>query len=59
MEHSGRRIGRKELLTDLEEKAADSRFLSDVPALIRVGLDYDPAVAFDVVSEKLIALVPE
>lgn len=59
MEHGDRRVSRKDLLTNLEEKTVDSRFLSDVPALIRTGLDYDPAVAFDVVSERLIALVPD
>jgi hypothetical protein len=58
MEHSDRKIGRKELLTNLEEKLSDKRFLSDVTPLIRTGLVYDPAIAFELVSEKLISLLP-
>lgn len=59
MEYSGRKIRRKELLTNLQEKMSDGRFLSDVPALIRAGIHYDPIVAFAHVSEELISLVPD
>lgn len=58
MEHSDRKIGRKDLLTNLEEKLSDKRFLSDTPPLIRAGLNYDPLIAFKMVSERLLSMVP-
>lgn len=59
MEHSERRIRRRELLTNLQEKVSDRRFLTDVSPLIRTGLDYDPLAAFDLISAKLISLIPD
>lgn len=59
MEHAGRRIRRKELIANLQEKLTDNRFLTDVPSLLRPGLDYDPAPAFELLSEKLIPLIPD
>lgn len=58
MQHGDRTIGRSELLTNLEEKLSDHRFLNDVLPLIRSGLDYDPATAFELVSNTLIPLIP-
>ena len=55
---AGNKIGRRELLANVEEKLSDRRFLSDVPPLIRTGLNYVPMVAFEVVSEKLLSMVP-
>jgi predicted nucleotidyltransferase component of viral defense system len=59
MEHDGVKIARKELLTNLEGKLSDKRFLTDVPALLRTGLEYDHSVAFEYISEKLLLLIPE
>ncbi len=59
MEHSGLQIARNELQANLEDKLTDKRFLTDVPALLRTGLEYDPSVAFENVSEKLLRLTPE
>ena len=59
MEHGGHRIRRRELLTNLQEKSSDRRFLTDVLPLIRTGLDYDPATAFDLIAERLIFLIPD
>lgn len=58
MEHGDCKIGRRELATNLQEKIADRRFLSDVPPLIKTGLDYDAAASGELVCEKLISLVP-
>ncbi len=59
MEHGGRKIGRKELELNLQEKLSDSRFLTDVPALIRTGLEYDYNTACEIVIDKLVSLVPD
>ncbi|MBZ0184744.1 MAG: nucleotidyl transferase AbiEii/AbiGii toxin family protein, partial [Candidatus Obscuribacterales bacterium] len=52
MEHSGLKIGRKDLLANLEGKLSEKGFLTDIPALLRTGLNYDHSVAFEHVSEK-------
>jgi len=59
MEHHGVKIGRKELLANLENKIFDKRFLTDAPSLLRAGLDYDHSVAYALVSEKLIVLLAD
>ena len=59
MEHNGVKIGRSDLLANLENKRSDKRFLSDVPSLLRSGLEYDHSLAFDHVSEKLLMLIPD
>ncbi|MCB9468706.1 MAG: nucleotidyl transferase AbiEii/AbiGii toxin family protein [Candidatus Obscuribacterales bacterium] len=59
MEHNGIKVARKDLLSNLETKLSDKRFLTDVPALLRTGLKYDQSVAFEHVSEKLLSLIPE
>jgi predicted nucleotidyltransferase component of viral defense system len=58
MKHAGTRITKKELLINLEKKITDQRFISDIIPLIRSGLEYDPVKALDLVSEKLISLMP-
>ncbi len=35
------------------------RFLTDVSALLRNGLAYDPSIAFEQVSKKLFLLIPD
>jgi hypothetical protein len=57
MEQSERKISRKDLLANLEEKLSDRRFLSDVPPLLKTGLEYDPQKAFALVSDKLLSLI--
>lgn len=57
-EHNGVKIERNDLLANLEDKLSDKRFLSDVPSLLRTGLDYDHAIAFDHVSKRLLELIP-
>ncbi len=59
MEHAGQRIKRTEMIRNVEEKLSDSRFLNDIAPLIRSGLEYDPATAFKLVSERLISLIPD
>jgi len=59
MQHSNQKIGRQDLIRNLEEKLSDRRFLSDTTPLIRSGLDYNPERAYDAVLKELILLVPE
>jgi predicted nucleotidyltransferase component of viral defense system len=59
MEHGGRKIGRKDLELNLQEKLSDSRFLTDVPSLIRTGLEYNYNTACEIVVDKLVSLVPD
>lgn len=59
MEHNGVKIARKDLLANLEGKLSDKRFLTDIQALLRTGLNYDHSVAFEHVSEKLLVLIPD
>lgn len=58
MEHGGKKVGRKDFELNLQEKISDSRFLTDVPSLIRTGLDYDHNAAFELVASKLVHLIP-
>lgn len=58
MKHSNRKIGKRELLANVQEKVSDRLFLSDISPLIKSGLNYDPKSAFELVSERLFSLVP-
>lgn len=59
MEHGKGRIRRRDLLANLEEKLLDRRFTTDIASLLRTGLAYDPAMAFELISEKIIPLIPD
>jgi hypothetical protein len=59
MEQGKGRIRRRDLLTNLEEKLLDKRFLTYISPLLRTGLIYDPAAAFELISEKIIPLIPD
>lgn len=45
----------KEYLLNLEKKMNDRLFVSDIEGLLRQGIEYDPARAFEVVKETYIA----
>jgi len=57
MQHSGASVSRKEFLTNLAEKKKHPTFLSDMSDLLPSGLDFEPASAFHLIEEKLIALL--
>ncbi len=59
MQLSGRKVGSKDLEINLREKLSDSRFLTDVASLVKVGLEYDHVLAFDVIMERLIRFIPD
>lgn len=59
MEHHGVKVPRKDLVANLESKICDKRFLSDVPSLLRTGLAYDHLAAFELVSQRLLTLIPD
>jgi predicted nucleotidyltransferase component of viral defense system len=58
MELGGTPVTRAQVEAAIAAKMADRAFLDDVPALLRTGLDYDPAEAWALVRESLVTKLP-
>lgn len=54
MELGGTPVTRAQVEAGMAAKMTDRAFLDDVPALLRTGLDYDPAEAWALVCESLV-----
>jgi predicted nucleotidyltransferase component of viral defense system len=59
LEQEGANAARVEFISILEGHLADPGFCSDMHALLRVGLTYDPQHAGQVVKSKLLSLLPD
>lgn len=59
MMRGGMKVTRAEFLANLESKLSDKRFLTDVPALLRTGLDYDQQLAGQQIIEEILSKMPE
>lgn len=59
LEQEGSSAARTEFLVILNSHLADRGFCNDMLPLLRVGLDYDPQKAGDLVKAKLLGLLPQ
>lgn len=59
MQQEGTVVPRAEFLEQLDQRLADRGFCSDMQALLRTGLKYDPQVAGRVVREELLMRLRE
>ena len=59
MDHEGRRVTRAEFQDNLAEKITDEAFLSDVPALLALGVSFDAIAAAERVRRAFLSLLPE
>ena len=59
LEQEGSSAARVEFIAILDSHLADRGFCSDMLPLLRVGLDYDPKRAGELVKAKLLVLLPE
>ncbi len=58
MEREGNRISRAQFEQNLHEKASDAAFMDDIAPLLRPGIQYDSAVALNLVRQSLIEIIP-
>jgi predicted nucleotidyltransferase component of viral defense system len=59
LEQEGGSAARAEFIVILDSHLADRGFCNDMLPLLRVGLDYDPQKAGELVKAKLLGLLPE
>ena len=59
LEQEGSSAARAEFIVILDSHLADRGFCKDMLPLLRVGLDYDPQKAGELVKAKLLGLLPE
>jgi len=58
MNEEGTRAGRTEFVDILRDHLSDQGFLTDMDALLRVGIEYNPLVAGDFIIDNLLNLLP-
>lgn len=49
----------REFVLNLEEKMKDSDFVGDTSALLRIGFDYDPSKAYNLIRSELLSRLRE
>ncbi len=59
LEQEGRSAARADFILMLDSHLADRGFCNDMLPLLRVGLDYDPQKAGELVKARLLGLLPE
>ena len=59
LEREGVSAARSEFIAILDSHLADRGFCNDMLPLLRVGLDYDPQIAGELVKAKLLGLLPQ
>jgi len=45
----------REFILNLEEKMKDADFIGDTSALLRIGFDYDPSKAYELIGSELLS----
>ncbi len=59
LEREGVSAARSEFIAILDSHLADRGFCNDMLPLLRVGLDYDPQIAGELVKAKLLGILPQ